>query len=121
LRMKESPIFADLKAKGKTSLTPLKDAFRTKANRHRMYVSLFGATAGQGVVWYTGQFYALFYLQNVLKVEARTANLVVAGALLVGMPLFVVFGALSDRIGRKRLMMAGCLLAAVSYLPLYHA
>jgi MFS family permease len=119
LRMKESPIFADLKAKGRTSLTPLKDAFRTKANRRRMYVSLFGATAGQGVVWYTGQFYALFYLQNVLKIEARTANIVVAIALLLAMPFFVVFGALSDRIGRKALMLTGMVLAAGAYLPLY--
>jgi MFS family permease len=84
-------------------------------------VSLFGATAGQGVVWYTGQFYALFYLQTVLKVNNTSANYIVAIGLLLGMPLFVVFGALSDRIGRKRLMMAGCLLAAVSYLPIYKA
>ena len=120
LRMKESPIFADLKAKGKTSTKPLVDAFRTRENRRRMYVSLFGATAGQGVVWYTGQFYALFYLQTVLKIEPRTANIVVAVALLLAVPLFVVFGALSDRIGRKRLMLGGMVLAALSYLPLYH-
>ena len=79
------------------------------------------ATAGQGVVWYTGQFYALFYLQTVLKVNNTSANYIVATALLLGMPLFVLFGALSDRIGRKRLMMAGCILAAVSYLPIYKA
>jgi MFS family permease len=81
---------------------------------------LFGATAGQGVVWYTGQFYALFYLQTILKVNGRSANYIVAIALLLGMPLFVLFGALSDRIGRKRIMLLGCLLAAVSYLPIYH-
>ncbi len=86
-----------------------------------MLISLFGATAGQGVVWYTGQFYALFYLQTILKVNATSANYIVAIALLLGMPFFVVFGALSDRIGRKKIMMAGCLLAALSYIPIYHA
>jgi MFS family permease len=85
----------------------------------RVLISIFGATAGQGVIWYTGQFYALFYLQNVLKVETRAANVIVAVALLLGMPLFVVFGALSDRIGRKKIMMAGCLIAALSYIPIY--
>ena len=83
--------------------------------------SLFGATLGQGVVWYTGQFYALFYLQTVLKVEPKTANIVVAIALVLGMPLFVFFGNLSDRIGRKRIMMAGCLVALLSYYPIYRA
>jgi MFS family permease len=87
----------------------------------RVLVSLFGATAGQGVVWYTGQFYALFYLQTVLKVNGRSAQYIVAIALLLAMPLFVVMGALSDRIGRKWIMMLGCLLAAVSYLPIYQA
>ena len=87
----------------------------------RVLISLFGATAGQGVVWYTGQFYALFYLQTVLKVNARSAQYIIAIALLFAMPLFVFMGALSDRIGRKWIMMAGCLLAAVSYMPLYTA
>jgi MFS family permease len=119
LRMRESPIFTQLKSSGKASTQPIKDAFSTKENRRRMAISLFGATAGQGVVWYTGQFYALFYLQKVLAVEDRTANVIVAVALLLAMPLFVVFGALSDRIGRKRLMMTGCFLAALSYLPIY--
>jgi MFS family permease len=82
---------------------------------------LFGATAGQGVVWYTGQFYALFYLQTILKVNGTSAYYIVAIALLMGMPFFVLFGALSDRLGRKRIMMVGCLLAAISYLPIYHA
>ena len=86
-----------------------------------MLISLFGATAGQGVVWYTGQFYALFYLQTILNVNATSANYIVAIALLLGMPFFVVFGALSDRIGRKRIMMAGCLLAAILYIPIYRA
>jgi MFS family permease len=119
LRMKESPIFTHLKQTGKTSHAPLRESFGTWANWKRVLISLFGATAGQGVVWYTGQFYALFYLQNVLKVDGRTANIAVATALVLAMPLFVVFGALSDRIGRKRLMMAGCLIAALSYYPIY--
>ena len=121
LRMKESPIFQHIKGTGATSTKPLREAFTQWENLKRVLVSLFGATAGQGVVWYTGQFYALFYLQTVLKVNNTSANYIVASALLLGMPLFVVFGALSDRIGRKRLMMAGCLLAAVSYLPIYKA
>jgi MFS family permease len=104
-----------------TSAQPLKEAFTQWVNLKRVLISLFGATAGQGVVWYTGQFYALFYLQTILKVNARSANYIVATALLLGMPLFVFFGALSDRIGRKRIMMAGCLLAAVSYFPIYGA
>lgn len=119
LRMKESPIFTSLKKEGKTSSTPLKDSLGNWTNWKRILISLFGATAGQGVVWYTGQFYALFYLQNILRVEARTANIVVAVALVLGMPFFVFFGALSDRIGRKKIMMAGCLIAAICYYPLY--
>jgi MFS family permease len=121
LRMKESPIFQHIKTTGMTSARPLKEAFTHWPNLKRVLISLFGATAGQGVVWYTGQFYALFYLQTILRVDATSANYIVAAALLLGMPLFVVFGALSDRIGRKRIMMAGCLIAAVSYLPIYHA
>jgi MFS family permease len=119
LRMKESPIFAGLKAKGQTSLTPLKDAFATRENRRRMALSLFGATAGQGVVWYTGQFYALFYLQKVLWVDKQLSYVIVAIALVAAVPFFTLFGALSDRIGRKRIMMAGCLLAVLCYLPIY--
>jgi MFS family permease len=119
LRMKESPIFRALKQAGKTSAAPVRDSLGSWEGWKRVLLTLFGATAGQGVVWYTGQFYALFYLQNVLKVPARTANIVVAVALLLGMPLFVVFGALSDRIGRKKLMMAGCLMASVCYYPIY--
>jgi len=121
LRMKESPIFAQIKSAGMTSTQPLKDAFTHPENLKRVLISLFGATAGQGVVWYTGQFYALFYLQTILKVNGRSANYIVAIALLAAMPLFVLFGSLSDRIGRKRIMMIGCLLAALSYLPIYHA
>ncbi|MEA2205648.1 MAG: hypothetical protein QOE77_2424 [Blastocatellia bacterium] len=121
LRMKESPIFRQIKSAGMTSVQPLKEAFTKWGNLKRVLISLFGATAGQGVVWYTGQFYALFYLQTILKVNGRSANYIVAIALLLGMPLFVFFGALSDRIGRKWIMMAGCLLAAIMYLPIYHA
>ena len=121
LRMKESPIFSQIKSAGMTSAKPLVEAFTQWDNLKRVLISLFGATAGQGVVWYTGQFYALFYLQTVLKVNARSAQYIVAIALLMAMPLFVVMGALSDRIGRKWIMMAGCLLAAVSYMPIYSA
>ena len=119
--MRESPIFEHLKAAGMTSTRPLAEAFTKWPNLKIVLISLFGATAGQGVVWYTGQFYALFYLQTILNVNATSANYIVAIALLLGMPFFVVFGALSDRIGRKRIMMAGCLLAAVLYIPIYQA
>jgi MFS family permease len=121
LRMNESPIFQNLKSSGRTSAKPLKEAFTEWGNLKRVLISLFGATAGQGVVWYTGQFYALFYLQTILKVDSASASFIVAVALVLGMPLFVVMGALSDRIGRKHLMMAGCLIAAMSYFPIYHA
>jgi MFS family permease len=121
LRMKESPIFQHIKGAGMTSAKPLKEAFTKWPNVKRILISLFGATAGQGVVWYTGQFYALFYLQSILKVNGTASNYIIAIALLLGMPFFVLFGALSDRIGRKRIMMVGCLLAALSYLPIYKA
>jgi MFS family permease len=121
LKMKESPIFAQLKAAGMTSVQPLKDAFTKWTNLKLVLISLFGATAGQGVVWYTGQFYALFYMQTILKVNVKTANIVVAIALLLAMPFFTVVGALSDRIGRKKLMMAGCLLGVLTYIPIYKA
>jgi MFS family permease len=120
LRMKESPIFQHIKSTGMTSAQPLKEAFTKWKNLRRVLISLFGATAGQGVVWYTGQFYALFYLQTILKVNTTSANYIVAIALLMGMPFFVFFGALSDRFGRKRIMMFGCIVAAISYLPIYH-
>jgi len=121
LRMKESPIFQHLKTTGKTAKSPLRESFGNWANWKRVLISLFGATAGQGVVWYTGQFYALFYLQSILKIEPNTANVIIAVGLLLAMPFFVVFGALSDRIGRKWLMMGGCLLALISYYPIYMA
>jgi MFS family permease len=121
LRMKESPIFQHLKSTGMTSARPLKEAFTHWPHLRRVLISLFGATAGQGVVWYTGQFYALFYLQTILNVSGPSANVIVATALVLGMPFFVVFGALSDRIGRKKIMLAGCLLAATLYVPIYRA
>lgn len=104
-----------------TSANPLVEAFTKWSNLKIVLISLFGATAGQGVVWYTGQFYVLFYLQKILNVDATLVNYIIASALLLGMPLFVVFGALSDRIGRKWIIMAGCLLAVLTYLPIYHA
>jgi len=121
VRLKESPLFAQLKSEGKTSTAPLKESFGTWSRWKVFLLVLFGATAGQAVVWYTGQFYALFFLQTVLKVPLATAYICVAIALLLGAPLFIVFGSLSDRIGRKKIMMAGNLLAAISYYPIYMA
>ena len=121
VRLQESPIFARLKAEGKTSAQPLRDAFGKWPNVKRVLVSLFGATAGQGVLSYTAQFYSLFYLQTILKMNLRTANVVLAVAIVLAIPLLPFFGGLSDGIGRKKIMMAGCLLAAITYLPIYHA
>ena len=118
-RMSESPLFTKLKAEGKTSKNPIKDSFGSKAQWKTILVVLFGAAAGQAVIWYVGQFYALFFLQNVLKVEFVTANVIVSVALLLGLPLFIFFGALSDKIGRKRIMMAGNLLGALAIYPTY--
>ena len=121
LRLNESPIFQQMKDEGKSSKAPLTEAFANWGNAKIVILALIGATMGQGVVWYTGQFYALFYLQTILKVNVKTASIIVAVALLLAMPFFTVFGALSDRIGRKWLMMAACLLAVVTYLPIYRA
>lgn len=120
-KMQESPLFMQMKAEGKTSKSPLRDSFLHPQNRRLVILSLLGATAGQGVVWYTGQFYALYYLQTVLKVDFVLANQIIATALLFATPFFIVFGALSDRMGRKRIMMAGCLVAALTYIPIYKA
>ena len=121
LKMAESPIFTQIKSTGMSSAQPLKDAFTHWPNLKLVLISLLGATAGQGVVWYTGQYYALFYLQSILKVNLRTGFIIVAVAMLIGMPFFTVFGALSDKIGRKKIILAGCLLAVLTYYPIYHA
>ena len=121
VRLKESPLFTKLKETGKSSTSPIKDSFGHREGWKIFLLVLFGATAGQAVVWYTGQFYALFFLQTVLKVPLGTAYMIVAVALLLGSPLFIFWGSLSDRIGRKKIMMAGNLLAALSYYPIYQA
>lgn len=120
ISMKESPLFTRMKSAGKVSRNPLADAFKNGAWKV-MLLALLGATAGQGVVWYTGQFYANFFLQTVLGIDMTTANSIVATALVFGSPFFVVFGALSDRIGRKKIMMTGNLLAVLTYIPIYQA
>lgn len=121
LRMEESPIFKHVKSTGMTSANPLVEAFTKWENLKRVLVSLFGATAGQGVVWYAGQFFALFYLQSILNVNQTSSNYIVAIALLCAMPFFVFFGWLSDRIGRKWIILGGCLLAMLTYMPIYSA
>jgi len=119
IKMKESPLFARAKTEGKTSKNPLKESFGNPMNRRYVLIALFGATAGQGVVWYTGQFYALTFLQSALKVDWQTSYILVAIALALAAPLFIYFGWLSDRIGRKKIMMAGCALGALTYIPIY--
>jgi len=120
-RLEESPVFTRMKAEGKASQKPLREAFGNWRNLKLMMLVLFGATAGQGVVWYTGQFYALTFLQKTLNVEFITSNVIVGSALILATPLFLVFGHLSDRIGRKKIMITGCILAALFYVPIYHA
>ncbi|HEY3055372.1 MAG TPA: MFS transporter [Thermoanaerobaculia bacterium] len=121
LRLAESPLYAALKSAGKTSMAPLRESFGEWANFKIVLLVLLGATAGQGIVWYTGQFYALSFLQSVMKVDIVKSSTIVAIAILFGMPFFTVFGALSDKIGRLKIMMAGNLIAALTYLPIYHA
>ncbi|MFP5245611.1 MAG: MFS transporter [Thermoanaerobaculia bacterium] len=121
LKMSESPLFAALKSQGKTSAAPLRESFAHWANLKIVLLVLFGATAGQGIVWYTGQFYALSFLQSTLKISIETSSMIVAIALALGMPFFTVFGALSDKIGRLKIMMAGNLIAALTYIPIYKA
>jgi MFS family permease len=119
-RMSESPLFAKLKAEGKTSKDPIKDSYGTAERWKVFFIVLLGATAGQAVVWYTGQFYALIFLQNILKVPLDVSYKIVAVALLLATPFFLFFGWLSDKIGRKKIIMTGCLLAALTYIPIYH-
>jgi MFS family permease len=121
LTLSESPAFKKMKAEGKTSKAPLTEAFGRWENAKVALIALFGGTAGQAVVWYTGQFYALFYLTQTLKVDGYTANLLIAAGLLIGTPFFVVFGWLSDKIGRKPIILGGCLLAAITYFPVFQA
>jgi MFS family permease len=120
LSMNESPAFKRMKEEGKTSKAPLTESFARWGNAKIMLLALFGLVMGQGVVWYTGQFYALFFLTSSLKVDAPTANILIAVALLIGTPFFIVFGSLSDRIGRKPIIMAGLALAVFTYVPLFH-
>ena len=119
LKLNESPAFKRMKSEGKTSKAPLRESFAEWGNLKIVLLSLFGVVMGQAVVWYTGQFYALFFLTQTLKVDAQTANLMIAAALLIATPFFVVFGSLSDRIGRKPIIMAGLALAALTYFPLF--
>ena len=118
-KMSESPLFVRLKEKGATSKNPIVESFTNRVNLRYVLIALFGATAGQGVVWYTGQFYALTFMQASLKVDWKRAYVLMSIALALTAPLFVVFGGLSDRIGRKKIMLAGCALAALTYVPIY--
>lgn len=120
-RMNESPVFAEMKASGKGSKHPWRDSFLDKGNLKIVLIALFGATMGQGVVWYTGQFYAMFFLTTVLKIDSVQANVIMAAALLLGTPLFVYVGHVSDKIGRKNLMLTGMLLAVLAYVPIFSA
>ena len=121
MSMNESPAFAKMKAEGKTSKAPLSESFGEWKNLKIVILALVGLTAGQAVVWYSGQFYALFFLTQALKVDGPTANVMIAISLIIGTPFFIVFGALSDKIGRKPIILAGCFLAAVTYFPVFTA
>lgn len=120
LQLEESPVFRQMKEEGTTSKAPLTEAFGRWANLKWVLVALFGAVAGQAVVWYSGQFYALFFLEKTLKVDGATANILIAIALALGTPFFILFGWLSDKIGRKPIILAGCALAALTYFPAFH-
>ncbi|HEX3697520.1 MAG TPA: MFS transporter [Polyangia bacterium] len=119
LQLNESPVFQRMKDEGRSSKAPLRESFAEWGNLKVVIVALLGLTAGQAVVWYTGQFYALFFLTKTLQVDAQTANILIAVSLLIGTPFFIVFGVLSDRIGRKMIIMAGCALAMLTYFPIF--
>jgi MFS family permease len=121
LKLNESPVFQRMKAEGRGSKAPLKDSFLRYPNNKYVLLALLGATAGQGVVWYTGQFYALFFLLITLKLDYLTTYTLIGASLLLGTPFFIVFGWLSDRIGRLKIILAGCLIAALTYFPLFQA
>jgi MFS family permease len=121
LKLHESPVFQKMKAEGKGSTAPLRDSFLKYPNNKYVLLALLGATAGQGVVWYTGQFYALFFLTITLKLDYVSAYMLIGLSLLIGTPFFLLFGWLSDRIGRLKIILAGCLIAAVTYFPLFQA
>ncbi|MGO3932374.1 MFS transporter [Rhodopseudomonas pseudopalustris] len=121
LRLNESPVFQKMKDEGKSSKAPLTEAFANWGNAKIVLIALFGAVMGQGVVWYTGQFYALFFLQSILKVDGYTSNLLIAWSLLLGTFFFIVFGWLSDKIGRKPIILTGCAIAALSFFPIFKA
>ncbi len=120
MQLSESPVFQEMKDQGKTSKAPLTEAFGNWSNLKIVLIALVGAVAGQAVVWYTGQFYALFFLEKTLKVDGATVNIMIAIALAVATPFFVFFGWLSDKIGRKPIIMTGCALAALTYFPLFN-
>lgn len=119
IRLQESPEFAQLKAEGKTAKNPIKESFGKKENLKVVLLALFGAAMGQGVIWYTGQFYALSFLQKTMNIEFVQSNIIIAAALVLGTPFFIYFGNLSDKIGRKKIMMSGMLIAALAYYPIY--
>ena len=121
LKLAESPAFTRMKSEGRTSKAPLTESFGQWSNLKIVILALIGGTAGQAVVWYTGQFYVLFFMQSFLKVDGPTANILIAISLILGTPFFLFFGSLSDKIGRKPIIMAGCLLAVLTYFPLFHA
>ena len=119
LRLNESPVFKKMKEEGKSSTSPLTESFGNWSNAKIVLIALIGGTMGQGVVWYTGQFYALFFMQSILKVDGYTANLLIAWSLLLGTGFFIFWGALSDKIGRKPIILAGCLIAALTFFPIF--
>src|SRR5690606_2422170 len=119
MKLNESPVFARIKAQGKTSANPLKESFTKKENLRMVLIALFGATAGQSVVWYTGQFYAMTFLETTCRIDFVQTRNIIALALVIGTPLFIYFGWLSDKFGRKVIMMTGMILAVFLYRPIY--